>query len=771
MCHACRRVVTAITVLVLVALAYVAPAGRALAEIPRGNDPAAYTEHEFRRALLAFHQRTLAGAYREVGKRDPRWDGHAEALLDAMAVYFTYGGADARYRAQKSPTRDQALRLAQTARDAGCNDPLVAYCELAVTHDEIAAASRGTDTLEARTHLAAQLRQAVEGLMARNYPPHRVCEAARRLRWLYDPMPARGAAPIMVTDADRGRCQTILWDFWLAAAADNALGGDNRRFLWMTVGEDMLDQPLDRQAQLLEALRQLPDADPWFVNTFGGFHHVKRAWEKRGSGFAHTVTDEGWAGFYEQMAKARDCLVKACEHDPRHPEPAAKMIEVAMGAGERLDTTTREWFDRAVAAQLDFHPAYHHLFWSLRPRWNGSHQQMYALGLECLATERYDTRIPWYLIAALKDIVNDEDGRYTFWRRRGVADKLSECLGGYAAATATIPPGGKGDAYPPEWYRSFEVAALWRAGDVDAAAALLAELEKDRHFWPQAVAELDAWPGRVAEEVRAMAGPLGPQVRAAEQFAISGMVANAASEFQDLLHALDKPDALLKPTDPAARFIRVRAKEINLYQRLNAGHTVSIQPDEEMLGWYTWGGTWAVEGERADAAVVGTDDHVGSTSMVLLMYLPVGNRYEIAGRYELGPDDAPGAFATVHDNRSMQYNLLLDRGTDQVSVARWIDAHRASARAVDGLPDAADFVIRVWDGRVTLLLNNDPAIRHYPFYSGAPPQRSHFALGGLGTQAATTMRFTRLTLKRLTEPPEGVDPPPQHPPAPPLPEN
>src|SRR4051794_13233460 len=72
----------------LMALALFAPAVRG--DIPGAADPKARTRHDFIRTRLAFNQRTLAGAYQAVGKRDPKWDDAAVKFLDAMAVYYTY---------------------------------------------------------------------------------------------------------------------------------------------------------------------------------------------------------------------------------------------------------------------------------------------------------------------------------------------------------------------------------------------------------------------------------------------------------------------------------------------------------------------------------------------------------------------------------------------------------------------------------------------------------------------------------------------------------
>src|SRR5438552_1408112 len=108
--------------------------------------------------------------------------------------------------------------------------------------------------------------------------------------------------------------------------------------------------------------------EPWMLNLIGGVYHIQAAWAARGRGFADTVTPEGCQGFGRHLAAARQCLNKAMALEPKFPEAAAYMIEVSMGQD---DGQERIWFDRAVAAQIDYLPAYQYLRWALRPRWGG----------------------------------------------------------------------------------------------------------------------------------------------------------------------------------------------------------------------------------------------------------------------------------------------------------------------------------------------------------------------------------------------------------------
>jgi hypothetical protein len=92
------------------------------------------------------------------------------------------------------------------------------------------------------------------------------------------------------------------------------------------------------------------------------------AWKARGSGYANTVTAEGWARFKDRLAQARQVLGEA----PAIPCPMwfRTMQKVALGQGwdrgpyERL-------FARAVAVEPRFQECYVAKAWYLMPRWYG----------------------------------------------------------------------------------------------------------------------------------------------------------------------------------------------------------------------------------------------------------------------------------------------------------------------------------------------------------------------------------------------------------------
>ena len=85
-----------------------------------------------------------------------------------------------------------------------------------------------------------------------------------------------------------------------------------------------------------------------------GEYQIIEAWKARGGGYADTVADKGWQGFREHLAQARKCLTEAWRLRPDLPMAPSRMIYVSLGDSDIGEM--RLWFDRTVAAQLDYAP-------------------------------------------------------------------------------------------------------------------------------------------------------------------------------------------------------------------------------------------------------------------------------------------------------------------------------------------------------------------------------------------------------------------------------
>lgn len=102
------------------------------------------------------------------------------------------------------------------------------------------------------------------------------------------------------------------------------------------------------------------------------------------------------------LALAGEALESAWKLRPERPEAAAVMMEVAFYRDPK-GAEPRMWFDRAIAAQFDYAPAYRGMLAHCRPHEGGSVAMILDFGDACRATERYDTLVPQLYFSAVRE--------------------------------------------------------------------------------------------------------------------------------------------------------------------------------------------------------------------------------------------------------------------------------------------------------------------------------------------------------------------------------
>jgi hypothetical protein len=98
--------------------------------------------------------------------------------------------------------------------------------------------------------------------------------------------------------------------------------------------------------------------------------YTEYAWHARGTGFADTVTEEGWKLMADRVATAKTVLEEAKQLKAKCPHWYEVMQTVALGQSWEMDEYNKV-FEEAVA----FEPAYHYFYGDkaqyLLPRWHG----------------------------------------------------------------------------------------------------------------------------------------------------------------------------------------------------------------------------------------------------------------------------------------------------------------------------------------------------------------------------------------------------------------
>lgn len=338
-------------------------------------------------------RRLTLGAYDRVGKHDPRWDAAAkEGIRIAMLP-----------DALRGPGEDDAATAAalQKAVDAGCDDPLVQFFWRQAQLELPGAA---------RHELLYQYYDATTALWGTQYPAHRRMMAAARF--------------ILDSKAGDPQAAAIVSSLLPVALAEKDLPGRQAETYADAAYEALVVARKNRQDAFEEVYaayskgRPADDPGPYL---FKGNRYIKYAWEARGSGFAGTVTGEGWRLFRDRLTEAERALTKAWEMDPTDGRVPASMITVHLGLhGER--EPMEAWFDKAMQADPDNYEACENKLHFLLPRWHGSHEEMVEFGRQCLQEQSWLRNLPYVLIKAHLDIskeVSDPEaylGQPHVWR-------------------------------------------------------------------------------------------------------------------------------------------------------------------------------------------------------------------------------------------------------------------------------------------------------------------------------------------------------------------
>jgi len=286
----------------------------------------------------------------------------------------------------------------------------------------------------------------------------------------------------------------------------------------------------DAITQLLFALKENGDVDPWLLLMLEGHLEIKAAWKARGGDLAHTVTDEGWKGFHEHLEKARNLLTRAWKLRPEYPHAANRMITVAMGGHPGPGESERSWFDRAIEAQPDSCTAHCNYFYALKPRWGGSFEAMEALGIERLRSGSYNSRAPLFYLMALREIGEDieYDGWRAVFRQPGVLENLDRLF----QPLIESPP----HYIRPDRLRMQYALALAWCGQYARAEEMLKELPDAIDLRREGILRCYlSWQGRsrreIEAELRAFLGPQGKILAAAEEKQHRGDLEGAADLF------------------------------------------------------------------------------------------------------------------------------------------------------------------------------------------------------------------------------------------------
>jgi hypothetical protein len=327
--------------------------------------------------------KTVVDAYDRVGRKDPRWDAKAKAGL-ALAARSWEGLATV-------TQQREAYALCAAAMDAGCDDPMVLYARARM----VGTLERKTPGEELRLHLDAATAMKAKGS---RYHPLRQSYCFARA--------AESLARSKKTLGDDDQQQIQGWhDLALArfkeGIDDSEVPDRQIQELSELLTLAGMTQTGDRAAAFAKIDDALVKARPTSALplTLKGDAYTSYAWDARGSGYADTVTEEGWRLMRERLAVAEAALTEAWKRDSRDGRTATLMIRVEMGKGKDRDAM-ETWYKRAMAADPNNLAAVQQKMLYLEPKWHGNADAMLKFGRELLAGGNWGARLPIELVYA-----------------------------------------------------------------------------------------------------------------------------------------------------------------------------------------------------------------------------------------------------------------------------------------------------------------------------------------------------------------------------------
>ena len=142
----------------------------------------------------------------------------------------------------------------------------------------------------------------------------------------------------------------------------------------------------------------------------------------RGTGYANTVTKEGWKGFAENLAIAEKALNRAWELNPKDPRTAVTMIWVQGDVDSGRDQIDL-WFNRAMENDPNDSTACGAKLVFIEPKYGGSVGDMLDFGRDCVQNTNWGGTVPLVLVDAHNHICNqyiDQSERTNYWKQPDV---------------------------------------------------------------------------------------------------------------------------------------------------------------------------------------------------------------------------------------------------------------------------------------------------------------------------------------------------------------
>ncbi|EDY21273.1 hypothetical protein CfE428DRAFT_1566 [Chthoniobacter flavus Ellin428] len=610
------------------------------------------TAAQARPLLVAWGEEAMVRPYEEHGHHNAKWDELARQFIRGMALEFcgTY----------PRPGLEELRPLAAELKRRGCDDPWVLFLVRGLSDND-------PDFPDA-------MRAAAKTLIDANYAPFPL--------WLAHAETARPEfeeGPPPKDKADPAGLEALRAALTAQPLKQGALEA------WLSIftqepGRSVLQREGDEVCQALESIPGMPE---WFSLTVRGRMEIDRAWAARGNAWANSVSGEQWRLFSEHLQLAREALERAHKLAPNEPEPTRALITVELGSTNLISMRRR--FNAAVANRFDDLNAYESFRAGLLPRWFGSEEAMLGFGRTCLATERFDTAVPWQMLRAVRAVAEERDHPDRYYTSDDVPWRdLNIMFNGYLAHDG---PESK------SYVLSTKLVLVAKAGHDNDVARLLKEL--NYKVDPRAV---DDWhlPRHWVGGMAALSGPAKDLVSAAQDLH-EGAPEQALQKLLAAQKIGGQPPAALE-------YIRNSIAELQAIIALRKAPWQSLTPPPDLAGWKKESGQWT-----ANPATGITQFQPDKSGALLTRLEPIGDQWELRGELTMfspGPAEIAIFCGPPDDQKQHSFSLRFWTQANRtlgISLARGFGEDPVSKR--DELKRPVSFLIRLENGR--LLVKSD----------------------------------------------------------------
>jgi hypothetical protein len=353
--------------------------------------------NDFDPGALAYNLKTTVGAYAQVGRRNPAWDTDVRKCLTAFAHLRS------RTNGTSSEFVDELEKTLPRCAQVQCDDPMIRYL-----HTRFIYSGGHSDSEN-----ASAFQQVATVLQGSDYPA---------IRKFY---------------ADLWAARTLKSADAKSPEITNLLAAASAHLAKALADQDMPPREIDECCDQLMSVPWWPEPTRWtcyrafespLTNRMGqsevallakGRAYLSYGWQARGTGYADTVTDDGWRMLAERLSTAADAFEKAWTLNPRDPRLCLEMMRVELGQ-QQGRARMELWFQRGMNLAPDGYDLCYEKLEYLRPRWNGSIEEMVKFGRECTKNTNWTGVVRLMLAQAHYEAsreIQDRQQRAAYWQQ------------------------------------------------------------------------------------------------------------------------------------------------------------------------------------------------------------------------------------------------------------------------------------------------------------------------------------------------------------------